>query len=310
MKIFKPKFWHKKNSLISFFLLPISLIFQFLIILKKNLKKRKKFSIPVICVGNIYVGGTGKTPLCIELAEVLKKLNKKVAIIKKFYTGHYDEFKLVESKKIRLFKNPSRAISIKQAEISKFDCVILDDGFQDSSIIKDLNIICFNEGQLAGNEMTLPSGPLREPLSSIKKSQIIVINGNINDVFEKKIKKISKDISIYYSQYLPTNLNKFTNHNLLAFAGIGNPDNFFNLLEKNNLRVVKKVSFPDHYNYSLNDLYDLVNFSIKNNLKIVTTEKDFFRIEHHNISQIQCLNIELKINNKDKFEKEIIKCLF
>ena len=158
--------------------------------------------------------------------------------------------------------------------------------------------------------MTLPSGPLREPLSYIKKSQIIVINGNINDVFEKKIKKISKDISIYYSQYLPTNLNKFTNHNLLAFAGIGNPDNFFNLLEKNNLRVVKKVSFPDHYNYSLNDLYDLVNFSIKNNLKIVTTEKDFFRIEHHNISQIQCLNIELKINNKDKFEKEIIKCLF
>tara|TARA_B110000967_G_C18897271_1_gene571668 strand:- start:2840 stop:3772 length:933 start_codon:yes stop_codon:yes gene_type:complete len=310
MKMFKPKFWYKKKSVISFFLLPLSLIFQFLIILKKNFKKKEKFSIPVICVGNIYLGGTGKTPLCIELAEIFKKSGKKIAVVKKFYKAHEDEFKLIESKKIKLFKNSSRVMAIREAEINKFDCVILDDGFQDSSIIKDLNIICFNEGQLAGNEMTLPSGPLREPLSSIKKSQIIVINGNINDVFEKKIKKISKDISIYYSQYLPTNLNKFTNHNLLAFAGIGNPDNFFNLLEKNNLRVVKKVSFPDHYNYSLNDLYDLVNFSIKNNLKIVTTEKDFFRIEHHNISQIQCLNIELKINNKDKFEKEIIKCLF
>jgi len=308
--MFKPKFWYKKKSVISFFLLPLSLIFQFLIILKKYFKKKEKFSIPVICVGNIYLGGTGKTPLCIELAEIFKKSGKKIAVVKKFYKAHEDEFKLIESKKIKLFKNSSRVMAIREAEINKFDCVILDDGFQDSSIIKDLNIICFNEGQLAGNEMTLPSGPLREPLSSIKKSQIIVINGNINDVFEKKIKKISKDISIYYSQYLPTNLNKFTNHNLLAFAGIGNPDNFFNLLEKNNLRVVKKVSFPDHYNYSLNDLYDLVNFSIKNNLKIVTTEKDFFRIEHHNISQIQCLNIELKINNKDKFEKEIIKCLF
>jgi len=310
MKIFKPKFWHKKNSLISFLLIPLSTFLQFLIVVKKNLIKKEKFSIPIICIGNIYVGGTGKTPLCIEIAEGLIKKNKKIAIIKKYYKAHIDEFKLIESKKIKLFKNLSRVLAIKEAEINKFDCVILDDGFQDSSIIKDLNIICFNEGQLAGNEMTLPSGPLREPLSSIKKSQIIVINGNINDVFEKKIKKISKDISIYYSQYLPTNLNKFTNHNLLAFAGIGNPDNFFNLLEKNNLRVVKKVSFPDHYNYSLNDLYDLVNFSIKNNLKIVTTEKDFFRIEHHNISQIQCLNIELKINNKDKFEKEIIKCLF
>ena len=307
--MFKPKFWYKKKSVISFFLLPLSLIFQFLIILKKNFKKKEKFSIPVICVGNIYLGGTGKTPLCIELAEIFKKSGKKIAVVKKFYKAHEDEFKLIESKKIKLFKNSSRVMAIREAEINKFDCVILDDGFQDSSIIKDLNIICFNEGQLAGNEMTLPSGPLREPLSSIKKSQIIVINGNINDVFEKKIKKISKDISIYYSQYLPTNLNKFTNHNLLAFAGIGNPDNFFNLLEKNNLRVVKKVSFPDHYNYSLNDLYDLVNFSIKNNLKIITSEKDFFRIEHHKIPQIQCLNIKLEVKNKDKFEKEIIKCL-
>ena len=105
-------------------------------------------------------------------------------------------------------------------------------------------------------------------------------------------------------------MHQFTDQKLLAFAGIGNPSNFFNLLEKNNLQVVKKISFPDHYNYSTKELNDLVNFSIKNNLKIVTTEKDFFRIEHHNISQIQCLNIELKINNKDKFEKEIIKCLF
>ena len=310
MKIFKPKFWHKKNSLISFFLLPISLIFQFLIILKKNLKKRKKFSIPVICVGNIYVGGTGKTPLCIELFNILRKLNKKIAIIKKFYKTHEDEFKLIESKNIKLFKNRSRAAAIKEAEIENYDCVILDDGFQDSSIVKDLNIICFNEEQLAGNEMTLPSGPLRESLSSLENSQIVVINGNVNKFFENKIKNISSDISIYYSNYLPTNLNKFTEHDLLAFAGIGNPNNFFNLLEENNLHVVKKLSFPDHYNYSVKELKDLVDFSIKNNLKIVTTEKDFFRIKHHKISQIQCLNVELKIENKDKFEKEIIKCLF
>ena len=310
MKIFKPKFWHEKNSLISFFLLPLSLILQFLIIIKTNLKKKKKFSIPVICVGNIYVGGTGKTPLCINLAEVLEKSNKKIAIIKKFYKEHSDEFKLIESKKIRLFKNPSRTLSIKQAEVGKFDCVILDDGFQDTSIIKDLNIICFNEEQLAGNEMTLPSGPLREPLSSLRRSQIIVINGDVNDAFEKKIKEISNDISIYYSHYLPANLNQFTNHNLLAFAGIGNPNNFFNLLEKNNLCVVKKVSFPDHYNYSIKELNNLVNFFFFFNLKIVTTEKDFFRIKHHKISQIQCLNVKLKVKNNAKFEKEIIKCLF
>ena len=98
MKIFKPKFWHKKNSLISFLLLPISTFFQFLIILNKLLRKKEKFSIPIISVGNIYLGGTGKTPLCIELVELLKKNNKKIAIVKKFYKAHEDEFKLIESK--------------------------------------------------------------------------------------------------------------------------------------------------------------------------------------------------------------------
>ena len=309
MKIFKPKFWHKKNSFLSFFFLPLSILLQLLISLKKKLIKQKKFSIPIICVGNIYLGGTGKTPLCIELAEILKKLNKKTAIIKKFYKNHEDEFRLIESKKIKLFKDVSRVTSIKKAEIEEFDCVILDDGFQDSAIIKNLNIICFNEEQLVGNGMTLPSGPLRESLSSLKNSQIVVINGNSNEVFEEKIRSISNDINIYYSKYLPANLSQFTNQNLLALAGIGNPNNFFNLLRKNNLRVTKEIPFPDHYNYSLKELNNLVNFSIKNNLKIVTTEKDYYRIKHHNIPQIQPLNVKLEIKNKDKFEKEVIECL-
>ena len=256
----KPKFWHKKNSFLSFFFLPLSILLQFLIFLKKILIKKKKFSIPVICVGNLYLGGTGKTPLCIKLTEIIKKLNKQTAIVKKFYKAHEDEHNLIESKKIRLFKNTSRAVAIKKAEIENFDCVILDDGFQDSSIHKDLSIICFNGEQLDGNGMTIPSGPLREPFSSIKNTQIVLINGKFNEVFEKKIKNISKSVSIYYSDYLPNNLNQFTGQKLLAFAGIGNPNNFFNLLERNNLNIFKKIAFPDHYNYSMKELNDLVKY--------------------------------------------------
>ena len=90
MKLLKPKFWHKKNSVISFLLIPFSIFFQFLIILKKNLKIKTKFSIPVICVGNIYLGGTGKTPMCIKLTKILEKTYKKIAIIRKFYKSHDD----------------------------------------------------------------------------------------------------------------------------------------------------------------------------------------------------------------------------
>lgn len=157
--------------------------------------------------------------------------------------------------------------------------------------------------------MTLPSGPLREPLTSLKDAQIIVINGNNNEDFNKRIKSISDDISIYYSNYVPTNINLFAGQNLLAFAGIGNPDNFFNLLEKNNLKITKKIYFPDHYDYSINELNNLIDYSVKNNLKIITTEKDYFRIKHYNISQIQYLSVKLEIKYKDKFEKEILECL-
>ena len=309
MKVFKPKFWNKKNNLISFFLLPFSFFLQLLIILKNNITKKEKFSIPIICVGNIYLGGTGKTPLSVKIAEILKKLNKKTAIVKKFYKEHDDEFKLIASKEIILFKNSSRALAIKEAILNKFDCVVLDDGFQDSSINKNLNIICFNEKQLIGNGMTLPSGPLREPFSSLKKCQVVVINGNKNSEFEKKIKYVSNNVSVYYSNYFPTNIEKFKGQNLLAFAGIANPENFFNLLEKNNLKIKKKIAFPDHYNYSLKELNELIVFSLKNNLKLITTEKDFFRIEHYKLPQIQYLNVKLEIENKDNFEKEIIKYL-
>ena len=208
-----------------------------------------------------------------------------------------------------MFKDTSRTNAIKKAEIENIDCIILDDGFQDPSIYKDLNIICFNGEQLEGNGMTIPSGPLREPFFSLKNCQIVVINGKFNEVFEKKIKSISESISIYYSDYLPTNLDKFKDQNLLAFAGIGNPNNFFDLLEKNNLNISKKIAFPDHYNYSTKELDDLIKYSIDNKLKIITTEKDYFRIEHYKIPNIHYLSIKLKIKDEDKFIKEVKKCL-
>lgn len=309
MKIFKPKFWQKKNSLVAFSLLPISFLFQFLIALKNKIIKKEKFSIPIICVGNIYLGGTGKTPLCIEIAEIFKKSGLNAAIIKKSHRAHQDEFNLIKSKGIKLFKDTSRASAIKEAEMQNFDLAILDDGLQDSSIKKNLNIVCFNSEQLAGNEMTMPSGPLRESLSSVKNCKMVVINGVINELFEKKIKSFSDSISVYYTKYSPTNLNQFTNLNLLAFAGIGNPNNFFKILEENNLKIKKKIYFPDHYNYSERELSELVQYSITNKLKIVTTEKDYFRIQQYQIQEIQCLKIKLEFQKKDNFERDLKKCL-
>ena len=309
MKLKKPLFWSKNNNLFSFILFPFSVLIQLLFFFKNIFLKPKKISIPVICVGNIYLGGTGKTPLSIEIVRILKKFNMAPVLVKKFYTDQFDEIDLINSKNIEIIKNSSRYIALKEAEKRGFKSIVLDDGFQDHSIYKDLSILCFNEKQLIGNGFTIPAGPLREPLSALRRSKIILINGKKNEDFENKIKSINNEINIFYSKYIAQNSHKFLNENILAFAGIGNPENFFDLLKENNINVEKKISFPDHYNYSKKELDKLLKISKENNLKLLTTEKDFFRIKHFNTTDIDYLTIKLEIINEELFEKELKKHL-
>ena len=308
MKILKPKFWEKNNNLISLLLLPVSFFLQLLIIMKKKLTSEHSFRIPVICIGNIYLGGTGKTPLSVLIAKELKKHNKKPAIIKKYYSEHIDEHNLINNSLDCLFLNKQRSKAINIAEKEQYDVAILDDGFQDYSIKKNLNILCFNSNQLIGNGMTLPSGPLRESINAIKKTQIVLINGNKNELFEKKILSVSNKVKIFYSKYIPTNIEEFKNKKLFAFAGIGNPNNFFKLLTENNLSVHKKVSFPDHYEFSKSEIQKMIDESLKNNFQLITTEKDYFRIKHYGFKHIKFLKITLEILEKDKLINQILNC--
>ena len=309
MMILKPKFWNEKNILISLILIPISFILQLLIEIKKRTTIQKSFKIPIICIGNIYLGGTGKTPLSIMLAKELINLKKKPAIIRKYYPEHLDEHNLINNTLDCLFVKKNRYKAIINAEEKKYNVAILDDGFQDFSIKKDLNILCFNSKQLIGNEMTLPSGPLREGMDAIKRTQIVIINGNKNELFEEKILNISKKVKIFYSKYLPLNIEKFKGKKLFAFAGIGNPNNFFNLLSESNLNLEKKLAFPDHYKFSKIEIQKMVEDSLKNNLELITTEKDYFRIKDYGFKNIKYIKIKLEISKKDKFITQILDYL-
>ena len=137
-------------------------------------------------MGNIYIGGTGKTPSAIFLAHELKKIGKNPVIVKKYYKNQKDEQSLIKKYFNNLILNKKRSDAIYEAERKGFDSVILDDGFQDFNIKKDLNIICFNQNQLIGNGFILPSGPLRQSLNSLNDAEIILINGNKDVEFEKK----------------------------------------------------------------------------------------------------------------------------
>ena len=161
-------------------------------------------------------------------------------IIRKFYKEHQDEHLMIKNDFKNLLLSKNRIDAITQAVNKGFDLAILDDGFQDYRIKKNLNIICFNQRQQIGNGMVIPSGPLRESMASLERVDIVVINGRYNKNFEEKILRFNKNILIFYSSYVPLNINKFKKKKLLALAGIGNPENFFELLHENNLEIAKR----------------------------------------------------------------------
>ena len=305
MNISKPKFWDiKKISIFSILLFPVTLIIKLLFFLKKTFTKKYKFSIPVICVGNIYLGGTGKTPICIELNNILKNLNKKTAYVRKKHDAYEDEKSLLEQS-APVYEGHERADALNDVIKNKFQVAVLDDGYQDFSIKKDFSIICFNEQQWIGNGFTIPSGPLREKISSLKRADCVLINGKYNSDIENKILKNNSSIKIFYFRYESINIENFKNKKAICFAGIGNPKNFFSLLKENKIDILEEISFPDHYNYSKIDLENLIKKAKEKNSILLTTEKDYFRIHKDYRKNIDCLKIKAKIEKENEFIEEI-----
>ena len=207
MNLKKPKFWDKQEpNFFSYILIPITIFFKIIVSLKPKSKIKIK-DIKTICVGNIYLGGTGKTSLAIKIKEILTKKNIKTCFVKKFYTNQFDEQNLLKSYG-RLFVANKRIDALNQAVKENYTVAILDDGLQDYSINYDMSLVCFNTINWIGNGMTIPSGPLRESLNVLKNYNNIFLNGVNEDTLEieKKALKINPNINIHKSKYIPKNL--------------------------------------------------------------------------------------------------------
>ena len=303
MKISKPKFWdYKETTYLSRLLLPFTLpliINNYFLSFKK---KDKNKHIKTICLGNIYVGGTGKTPLAVKLNEILQELNFKAATIKKFYKGQNDEQILLDNK-TKLYCKQKRPEALNEAIKDDVEIAIFDDGLQDRSLKYDLSFVCFNNENWIGNGKLIPSGPLRENLKSILKYDAIFLNGNGEDNFDiiKSIRKISNDIKIFETYYNPKNINKFDpNDEYLIFSGIGNPNTFKRTLLKNKIKIIKEIIFPDHYQYKKIDIEKIKHMALKLNLKIITTEKDFVKISKKYSNDINYLEIDIVIKKQNE----------
>ena len=298
MKFKKPYFWDlPKPNIISYLLIPLTLPIIIRNFIFNYIKKKRSSKIKTICVGNIYIGGTGKTPLTIKIYEILNALNTKVATVKKNHFNQVDEQLLLE-KKTSLIVSKTRESAIKQGIDEKYKILIFDDGLQETKIDYDLKLVCFKSKVWIGNGQYIPAGPLREKISSLKKFDVVFLNGYSDDYsnIEKQIKNVNPNIKIFRTSYKITNISSYDlKSKYLIFSGIGNPDNFKNILLKKNFIIIDELIFPDHYNYNESDIHNILEKAKNSNAKIITTEKDFVKIPIKFQKDINCLNIDLKI---------------
>ncbi len=307
MKFKKPRFWdYKKPNFYAYLLFPISLLIKLINKFKIN-KIKKNFKIKTICVGNFYVGGTGKTSLCIEIKEILERKNIKTCFVKKFYKSQFDEQKILK-KNGSIFLSKNRAKAIEKAEAENYDFAVIDDGLQDKSINYDVSIVCFNNNNWIGNGLTIPSGPLRENIENLKNYKHVFLNGNLEnlDNLKKEIFRINPSVNIHLGKYEAININEFKKeNNYLVFSGIGNHHTFVSMLKNYGLVVLEDYEFPDHYTYSKKDLKLIINQAKKLKCEIITTEKDYFRFENLKLNEIKFIKSKLKIIDEEKFIKSI-----
>ncbi len=305
----KPKFWDfKKPSFLSYLLLPLTIPIRVNNLILKFKSKKKFKELKTICLGNIYIGGTGKTPTTIKLYELLK--NKfKVITAKKLYLEHIDE-QIILKKKTKFLTANSRLDIINMAIKNKVELILFDDGLQEKKIDYDIKFVCFDSESWVGNGFLIPSGPMREKLNSLKKYDALIlknINSNIDGIISM-IKEYNFDIPIFHTKYEIVNLNSFDmSSKYLIFSGIGTPQNFKNLLLEKNFNIVEELVFPDHHKYNKEDIDRIKSIALKLNAKIITTEKDFVKIPKELNNDFCFLNINISIKDEKKLIDFILK---
>ena len=301
----KPKFWDfKKPNFFAYLLYPFTIFVEIHNIISTVIPKKKFNEIKTICVGNLYIGGTGKTPTSLFLYNLLKKNNINPVIAKKFYKNQIDEQKFLKDNS-NFISLSDREKIVKKAIEMKFDMVIFDDGLQEKWINYDIKFACFDSEKWIGNGHLIPSGPLREKMNALKNYHGIflkTVNDDSNlDYIYNKIREINPNIEVFESNIEIKNISKFNiDKNYIIFSGIGNPDSFKKLLLKNKFKIIEEITFPDHYNYQDKDILKIIDKANSNNAEIITTEKDFKRVPQNFKEKISFLEINMKIKDENK----------
>tara|TARA_B100001057_G_scaffold269869_1_gene270026 strand:- start:19043 stop:20005 length:963 start_codon:yes stop_codon:yes gene_type:complete len=286
-----PSFWHA-DGFIPKLLEPLAQLYKFLSFLERSLRSKTNIDIPVLCIGNIVSGGAGKTPIALSIGQ---KLNSKhnIGFLTRGYGGikagpiqvNPDEHSsyevgdeaLILSEVGSTWVSRNRTAGAIAAKNAGVEIVIMDDGFQNTSLVKTMSFVIIDGPYGFGNGRMIPAGPLREPIySGLKRADIIVLVGEVNPSL---VELLPNDKLVLRASLVPDEIDmRLSNNNVIGFAGIGRPTKFRETLEKIDLNIIDFVPFPDHYRFSESEIRELYEKATEVDAILVTTFKDMKRV--------------------------------
>jgi tetraacyldisaccharide 4'-kinase len=316
-----PAFWYQQKTLpeklLHLALLPASCVYGALVRKKFDLYFPVPMGKPVICVGNLTAGGTGKTPVVLSLADLLKDKGFNPHLLTRGYGGKetgplqvspgrdtaYDvgDEALLLVEKAPTWVSAKRTIGAQAAIDTGADIVVMDDGFQNAVIYKDFSLLVVDGAVGFGNKAVMPAGPLREPLRfGLGRADAFVIIGEDKTGAADYIRRQTA-VPVLFASLVPDENNpEVQGKKVFAFAGIGRPLKFKETLDAAGAMVEGWAEFPDHHPYDEEDLKEIMAAAVTQDALLVTTVKDYVRVPASLRPKIQKFAVHLVWQNADE----------
>jgi len=310
-----PEFWIE-DSILSRLLSPIGCAYGYAAAVISRRARPFHIDHPVVCVGNLVAGGAGKTPIALSVADQFLKHGYSPQFLTRGYGGNIagpervdltrhtaadvgDEALLL-ARRAPTWVSHNRIAGALAAESSGADIIVMDDGLQNHELRKDLSLVVIDGGYGIGNGRVMPAGPLREfQRDGLSRADAIVLVGPISD---RTSAIVTADLPVFEVSVIPVGEVADDGRKVVAFAGIGLPNKFYATLRAAGVQIVETRSFPDHHVYSESDIAELKATALCHGAKLVTTEKDFVRLNPSATQDIEAFPISVEWRDRDAFQ--------
>ncbi len=322
-KLRTPKFWYKKQSILSKCLSPIANLINYISEIKYNSVSPEKLSVPVIGIDSIVMSGAGKTPAIDLVCEILKQYKYNPHILTSSHSGYIKNVVQVDpklhsylqvgdepllySQLITTWIGKNRIKASKAAINTGANLLVIDDWLKNNYLQSSYKLLVIDSEQKFCNECLFPAGPLMHRIEpAINTSDAILIIGNYDEVLENDIKNINDKIPIFRAKMKAINKLEVEKNKVIAFCGLGYPNKFKNTLKELDYNIIDFWKFSDHHPYTVTEIRKLINIATNNNATLITTMKDYVKIPEDCKTDIKAIQIKLAVENED-FTKALIK---